>query len=83
VGIGFGIINSTNRAGVEVVDSRVLGGQVGPDRLSVGLMRSHSVVLDPALASNIVLSVKSDPRGLTIRNFDPYPQQGTAEYNNK
>jgi hypothetical protein len=77
VGIGFGIITTTNRPGVEVFDSRILGGQFGPDRVGVGLMRHHSLLLDPALASNVVVSVKASPFGLTVKNFDPYSEART------
>ena len=31
VGIGFGVVTTTNRAGVDVYDARVLGGEIGPD----------------------------------------------------
>ena len=36
VGVGFGIITTTNRPGVEVHDSRILGGEFAPNSLGVG-----------------------------------------------
>ncbi len=71
VGIGFGIITTTNTAGVEVSDSSVLGLLAGQEGAGAGWMRHHRVVIDPALASNAVISVKSSPGRLTIKNFDP------------
>ena len=73
VGIGFGVITTTNRTGVDVLDSRVLGAEIGPDGIGVGWMRHHRVAIDPALASNVVVSVKVNSFGLTVTNFDPYP----------
>jgi hypothetical protein len=72
VGIGFGIITTTNRAGVEVFDSHVLGAEAGPNGFGVGLLRHHRVAIDPALASNVVVSVNANPFSLTVKNFDPY-----------
>jgi hypothetical protein len=71
VGIGFGVISETNRAGVEVRDSRVLGAELGPD-FGLGLIHRHRLAIDPELASNVVVSVTSNPFHLTVKNFDPY-----------
>lgn len=79
VGVGFGVITTTNRAGVEVRDSRVLGAEVDPDGGGIGWMRHHRVAIDPALASNVVVSVKASPFGLTVKNFDPYSVNTNAQ----
>jgi len=72
VGVGFGVITTTNRPGVEVRDSRFLGGEIGPDGAGVGWVQHHHVAIDPALASNVVVSVNASPFALTVKNFDPY-----------
>jgi hypothetical protein len=72
VGVGFGIITTTNRVGVEVRDSRILGGEFGPDTVGLGWMAHHRTAIDPAIASNVVISVKARGMNLTIKNFDPY-----------
>lgn len=72
VGIGFGVITTTDRVGVDVRDSRVLGAEIGSDGVGVGWMRHHRAVIDPAIASNTIVSIKANPFGLTIKNFDPY-----------
>lgn len=72
VGIGFGVITTTNRPGVEVRDIRFMGGEIGPDGAGLGWMQHHQVAIDPALASNVVVSIKSNPFALTVKNFDPY-----------
>jgi hypothetical protein len=72
VGLGFGIITTTNRSGVEVRDSRVLGGEIGPDGVGLGWMQHHRVAIDPAVASNVVISIKASRMGITVKNFDPY-----------
>lgn len=72
VGIGFGVITTTNRAGVEVSDSRVLGGEFGPDGVGLGWLGHHRTAIDPAMASNVVISVKASGMSVTIKNFDPY-----------
>ena len=72
VGVGFGLVTTTNRAGVDVYDSAVLGAAVGPDGAGVGWMRHHRVQIDPKLASNVVISIKSTPGNLTITNYAPF-----------
>jgi hypothetical protein len=72
VGLGLGIITTTNCTAVDVRDSRVLGGEIGPDGVGIGWVQHHRVAIDPARASNVVVSVKANPFGLTIKNFDPY-----------
>ncbi len=71
VGLGFGVITTTNRAGLEVRDSRVLGAEIGPDGAGAGWMRHHHVAINPALASNVVVSIKADSFGLAVRILDP------------
>jgi len=70
VGIGFGIITSTNHPGVEVRDSRILGAELSPEAVGVGYLGRHRVVVDPALASNVVVSVKASPLDLTVTHYD-------------
>lgn len=72
VGIGFGVITTTNYPGVQVSDSHVLGGEFGPDGVGLGWMQHHRVEIDPAIASNVVISVKANHMGITVKNFDPY-----------
>ena len=72
VGLGFGVITTTNRVGVDVRDSRILGAEIGPDGVGVGWAQHHRVAIDPAMASNVVVSIKANPFGLTVKNFDPY-----------
>jgi hypothetical protein len=81
VGIGFGVITTTNRPGVEVWDSRVLGGEIGPDGAGMGWLQHHQVAIDPALASNVVVSVKANPFSLTVKNFDPYSVNTNIQQN--
>ncbi len=70
VGIGFGVVTTTNRAGVDVRDSLVLGVEAGPDVAGVGWLRHHCVVIDPALASNTVVSIRRNATGISVKNFD-------------
>lgn len=85
VGVGFGVITTTNRAGVEVRDSRILGGEFGPDTVGLGWMEHHRTAIDPMLASNVVISVKASGMNVTIKNFDPYGtnQNDPGQTNNK
>ena len=71
VGVGFGIITTTNRAGVDVQDFRTIGAEFGSQGVGLGLMRHHRVNIEPG-ASNVVVSVKSTPFGLSVSNFDPF-----------
>ena len=71
VGFGFGVITTTNRTGVEVRDSRILGGEFGPDAVGLGWLEHHRTTIDPAIASNVVISVKASGMNVTIKNFDP------------
>ena len=70
VGIGFGVITTTNQPGVEVSDSRVLGLQLGPDMVGAGYLSRHRVVIDPEIASNVVVSVKANPFDFTVTHYD-------------
>jgi hypothetical protein len=69
VGVGFGVITTTNRPGVDVYDTRILGVSAGPDGVGAGWMQHHSVKINPNLASNAVISVKSISGGLEIKNY--------------
>jgi hypothetical protein len=70
VGLGFGVVTTTNMPGVDVWDSRVLGALAGPNGASVGWMQQHRLAIDPLRASNVVISIKATPCSLTVRNFD-------------
>lgn len=72
VGIGFGLVTTTNRPGVDVYESAVLGAAAGPDGAGIGWLRHHRVQIDPELASNVVISIKSTPGNLTITNYAPF-----------
>jgi len=72
LGLGFGVVTTTNRPGVDVYDSAVLGAALGPDGGGIGWMRRHRVQIDPQRASNVVISIKSTPGGLTITNYAPF-----------
>jgi len=81
VGIGFGIITTTNRCGVEARESRILGGEIGPDGAGIGWFRHHRVQIDPNLASNVVVSIKANSLGCTIDTLDPYDSGTNIQYN--
>jgi len=66
------MITTTTRPGVEVQDSRILGGEFSTERVRLGWTQHHRVAIDPAIASNVVVSVKATPFSLTVKNFDPY-----------
>lgn len=72
LGVGFGVITHTNTAGVEVIDSRLLGAHASPYASGVGWMQHHRVMIDPALASNVVISIGATPWSMTVSNFDPH-----------
>jgi hypothetical protein len=71
VGIGFGVITTTNAPGVSVYESHVIGGELGPNFASLGWMQHHRVELDPSLTNNVVISINSHRYGLTVTNFNP------------
>ena len=81
VGLGFGIVTTTNRPGVDVYDSAVLGAAIGPDGGGIGWMRHHRVQIDPDTASNVVISIKSTPGNLTITNYAPFWCTNSVENN--
>lgn len=70
VGFGLGVVTTTNRPGVDVYDGRVLGALAGPHGAGVGWMQQHRVQIDPLLASNVVVSIRANPGGLTVTHFD-------------
>ena len=69
VGVGFGIITTTNRPGVDVSDYQVLGVTAGRGDVGAGWVHKRAVVIDPKLASNVIISVSNSPGALTIKNF--------------
>jgi hypothetical protein len=80
VGIGFGIITTTNRPGVDVQASRILGAEIAPGTVGVGWMEHHYTAIDPVLASNVVISTKGRGVNITIKNFDPYSVNPNVSY---
>jgi hypothetical protein len=71
VGIGFGMITTTNRAGLEIYESQALGAQISRDGAGIGLMRHHRTIFDPAHASNLVVSINGRFLKSRVRIFDP------------
>jgi hypothetical protein len=69
IGVGFGVITATNSPGVDVYDTRILGASVEPDGAGVGWMQHNRVEINPNLASNVVISVKSISGGVEIKNY--------------
>lgn len=69
VGIGFGLISTTNRPGVDVTDVHALGLTAGRAVVGAGWVHQRAVVIDPKLASNVVISIASTPGNLTVKNF--------------
>lgn len=80
VGLGFGVVTTTNRPGVDVYDARVLGALAGPDGAGVGWMQQHRVAIDPVLASNVVVSIHATPGSVTVKSFDPYTGMTNREH---
>ena len=71
VGLGFGVITTTNRLGVDILNAHVLGATIGSDVAGVGWVQNHHVSIDPQVISNLVISVKATPFSTTVRNFNP------------
>jgi hypothetical protein len=74
VGVGFGVITTTNYQGVSVLNSTIAGGEIGPYGFGVGLMNHHEVQIDPEIASNLVISVQSYPNRIIITNYPVTPK---------
>ena len=72
LGLGIGVMTSTNAPGVQVSESRILGAEISPHLSGVGLLQSHRVEIDPSLTNNVVVSVNSHNGFLTVSNFNPY-----------
>lgn len=70
IGLGFGIITTRNDAAVDIVDSRILGAEIGSFGTGIGLLLHHQIQIDPA--SNLVLSVENNPFNLTVKKFNMY-----------
>lgn len=71
VGLGLGVISTTNAPGVNVHQCSGIGLLVGPDAGGLGLFQTHRVVLDPRVASNTVVSSCATPTSITLTHFDP------------
>lgn len=71
VGIGFGLITTTNCPGVQVNESRVIGAEFGRNFSGIGLLQHHRVELDSSLTNNVVVSINSRRGSLAVTNFNP------------
>jgi hypothetical protein len=67
---------------MDATDSRVMGLEAGPNGLGIGLMRHDRVEINPALASNLVVSVKVNRVGITVKNFDSNSSTSTIKPQN-
>ncbi len=72
VGLGFGIVTTKSETGVDVMDSRILGAEIGSYGCGIGWMQRHRVSIDPESAPNVVVSVDRNPFSLTVKNFNLY-----------
>ncbi len=57
---------------MSVQDSRGLGLLVEPGSLNAGWVQRHTVVIDPKIAPDVILSVDARPLSLTVESFNPY-----------
>jgi hypothetical protein len=71
VGLGFGVLTTKNSGGVGALNGQVLGATAWSDGVAVGWIQHHSVIIDPVLASNAVVSINAASFGITITNFQP------------
>ena len=70
LGLGVGIMTSTNAPGVQVSESRILGAEFGPHLSGIGLLQSYRVEIDPSLTNNVVVSINALNGGLNVKNFN-------------
>jgi hypothetical protein len=69
LGLGYTIVTTTNRPGVEVCETSGVGLTAAQGFTGLGWQRQHRVTIDPQVASNLVLSVQSKPGQLLIKNY--------------
>ena len=80
--IGIGMISTKEQQGVTVEDAKVLGLMVGKGGLNAGLGQQHIVEINPQLADNVVISVKSAPFSLKVTNFTSYSSNNISSRKN-
>lgn len=83
VGLGFGVVTTTNRPCVDVYNAHVVGALVGPSGAGIGWMLQHHTAIDPLKASNVVISIKATPCSLCVKNFDLGQTNTTEHLKNK
>ena len=62
------MVSTKEQTGVSVQERR-LAGIVAEHGVSIGVFHQHIVTIDPHTAGDVVISVKSGPAGLSVRNF--------------
>lgn len=69
--IGVGYVSQATTNGVSASDLGAVG--ITWDRgVTIGLVRSHHVEIDPNTASNAVVSIRAAPFSLEVKSLDPY-----------
>ncbi len=67
--LGFGVVSCKEQPGLSAVDAKIIGF-VLDGGLSGGIVQRHLVEIDPEAAGNAVVSIRSTPFGMTIKNFE-------------
>ncbi len=70
--VGFGLVNTKEMDGVTVQDSRGVGFLAEPGSISAGWVQRHTVIIDPKVAPDVILSVGASPLSLKVESFNPY-----------
>ena len=71
-GVGFVLITTTNKAGLDARQTTGIGALAGSEGVGLGFMSYHRVMIDPEAASNVVVSIKTHPGSMTVKNFDSF-----------
>ena len=69
--IGAGYLRTRTEPGVSVANATLLGLAAGPEISGAGFLYHHQVSIDPAVATNLMLSVKATPFRLQLTNISP------------
>lgn len=77
--LGFGMVSLTNGP-MSALDVRA-AGLVLDRGASLGIVRRHTVEIDPGQAGNAVASIHTSPFSLTVKTFDPGPANLPANCN--
>jgi hypothetical protein len=67
--IGLGWVRTGSQPGVAAEDLRTIGLVANASGGALGLSRIHRVELNPHLASNSVVAIRSGAGGLSLTNF--------------